>query len=241
MKLILLTLAVGLLCTIRSEAQHFSGCANQETAPISKQVRLTEGTGNPQMDRWLNREGNVLRNFFGINPGLVMYDDSLLDRPNACVSAIPESSDCPDGTVALGYNYLQNMYNYSGNFSMIPIVAAHQFAHIIDFTLKVTPATPIYKELYADYMAGCFIAYSSNQTWTDVGHNLRWIVRIGDYAAINDPASHGTPMQRMAAFKAGYDWYKSQAIAGTKVVVKYASDAARGYLNLPGEKMVANK
>jgi hypothetical protein len=241
MKLIFLTLAMGLLCTIRSEAQHFSGCANQETAPISKQVHLTKGTGNPQMDHWLDREGKILRGFFGINPGLVMYNDSLIDRPNACVSAIPESNDCPDGTVALGYNYLQNMYNYSGNFTMIPIVAAHQFAHIIDFTLKVTPATPIYKELYADYMAGCFIAYSSNQTWTDVSHNVRWVVRIGDYAAINDPDCHGTPMQRMAAFKAGYDWYKSQAQTVAKVGSKEASNAAREYLNLPGEKMVANK
>ncbi len=241
MKLIYLTLSMGLLCTIDSKAQHFSGCANQETAPISKQVHVVKSSGNPQMDRWLDREADVLRGFFGVNPSLVMYNDSLIDHPNSCVSVVPESGDCPDGTVAIGYNYLQNMYNYSGNFSMIPIVVAHQFAHIADFTLKATPAVPIYKELYADFMAGCFIAYSSNQTWTDISHNERWVVRIGDYAAINDPAYHGAPLQRMAAFKSGYDWVKSQAQAGTKVAVKDASDAARQYLNLPEEKMAANK
>lgn len=241
MKLILLTLAMGGLYTADSKAQYFSGCINREKIPISKQLRLTKGTGNPQMDRWMGWEAQVMSGFFGVSPGLVMYDDSLIDRPNACVSVIPESADCPDGTIALGYNYLQNMYNYSGNFRVIPIVVAHQFAHIVDFTLKVTPDAPIYKELYADYMAGCFMAYNLNQPWADISRNLRWVVRIGDCAAINNPASYGSPMQRMATFKAGYDWYKNQIQAGTKVVIKDASDSARKYLNLPEENVAANK
>jgi len=240
MKFIFLSLAIGLLCTIDSKAQ-FSGCANLETGPINRQVTIVKSTGNPQMDRWLDWEGSVLRSFFGVNAGLIMYDDSLVNRPNTFFSTAPESGDHYGGTVAIGINYLQNMYNYSGSFSMTPIVASHQFAHILDLTLKVTPPIHIYKELYADYMAGCFMAYSSKQTWADISHNLRWIVRVGDYTAINDPAYHGTPMQRMAAFKSGYDWFKSQALAGKKVVALDASNAAKQYLNVSDDRMAANE
>ncbi|OKS85312.1 hypothetical protein RG47T_0756 [Mucilaginibacter polytrichastri] len=232
---------MGILCIMHTKAQHSGGCISQETSPISKQIHVAKGTGNPQMDRWLDREATILRGFFGVNPGLLLYNDSLVNNPGGYASSVSESATYPDGTIALGYNYLQNMYNYSGNFTMIPVVAAHEFAHIVDCTLKVTPAIPIYKELYADYMAGSFIAYSTNQSWIDISRNFRWIVRIGDYAAINDPDCHGTSLQRMAAFKSGYDWFKSQAQAGNKVLGKDASGAARGYLNLPEEKMVSNK
>lgn len=232
MKLLFLITVMGLLAPVGSMAQSFAGCTAQDATPLSTQLPVAPSTGNPQMDYSINKGAELMGKFFGVKAAVIIYEDSVTDKPNVCVSKATELGGSSDGTIAIGSNYIQNMYSYSGNFNIIPIVLAHEFGHILDFKLKATPANGMYTELYADFMSGCFIAYRYKQKWADVNSNLRWVVRIGDYAAVSDPAHHGTPMQRTAAFKAGYDWYKEQLAAGCGAVGIDANVAARKYLNL---------
>ncbi|NCD67937.1 neutral zinc metallopeptidase [Mucilaginibacter agri] len=232
MKSLFFIIVISLLASVESLAQNFMGCTSQDAIALGRVLPVVESTRNPQMDYCIKKNAESVGKFLGVNVGVIMFEDSVYDKPNICVSRIDELSGT-DGTVAIGCNYLQNMYSYSGNFNIIPIVLAHEIAHILDITLKATPPSGMYSELYADFLSGCFMAYRSKQTFADVSNNLRWVVRIGDYTAVGDPARHGTPMQRTAAFKAGFDWYKEQLAVGCVVVGIDASAAARKYLNLP--------
>lgn len=226
-----------LVLASHSYAQYFAGCANQGQTALSSQLGAIKTTGNPQMNNYLQYERQSLQKFFGVNAAIILFQDTLYNRPNACVSAVAESDDYPDGAIAMGFNYLHNMYSFAGNFSMIPMVAAHQFAHLANINLKATPLAGIYSELYADFMAGCYVAFSSNHQWIDVNRKLRWILRVGDYAAINNPHDHGTPDQRAEAFKTGFEWCRAQKLAGSKAQVNEASKAACIYLNLQDNRI----
>ncbi|PYF74376.1 hypothetical protein [Pedobacter nutrimenti] len=223
-----LTILLVLLTTIPCHAQLFTGCASNGSNTPGQQFSLSVTTGNFQLDQWIGREGDIIRAFFEVNASLFMYDDS--GSPNARAFRQAETNLRPDGTVILGRAYVVQMYQFAGNMTVVPVTLAHEFGHIVDYKYRVNRFPGMKAELFADFMAGAYLFYRSYQTETDVIANLKWFMKIGDYAAINDPAHHGTPQQRLAAALAGYYWLKSNSYPGVNVINAIAG--TKNYLNL---------
>jgi predicted metalloprotease len=103
--------------------------------------------------------------------------------------------------------------NLSGDFS-VALAVAHEYAHNLQTELGIIPAPPaaelypVYKtELHADCWAGVWANsayYEGILEAGDIEEGIQATMLLGDNE-LNDPGHHGTPMQRHAAFIAGYN------------------------------------
>ncbi|MDG1279295.1 MAG: hypothetical protein P8O16_18595 [Algoriphagus sp.] len=167
------------------------------------QQNLTKYSGNSDFDEINNREYNTLVNVFDIHPDIYYLLDE--ESPNAYATSTITNTNFPDGTIMLGFSLIQLecLNSSSGTCSSIPIILAHEFAHIIDFKY-MTGLTGKYKELFADYMAGSYLFHRANTLGTlnvaEVGNSF---FSKGDYD-FNSPQHHGTREQRLSSLIAGY-------------------------------------
>lgn len=127
----------------------------------------------------------------------------------------------PDGTVLLGTTLFQDEKNRVGESETwsMEAIAAHEFGHILQYKLGMTPDGPWQMEPHADFIAGWYL-------WGQIGHSLgqkinrttgkplpneellemaiRSFFQIGDYA-FNDHTHHGEPEFRAAMVRAGFE------------------------------------
>ncbi len=231
-KLIALTIVLTTASATLS-AQNNSGCRANISSKPSDNFRMTSYSGNTQLDNFLNREVNVLRTFYGINPSVYYYQDEAA-APNA--QAIPRVEDYshPSGTVILGLNMVTSEFRLSTSGTTIPFILAHEFAHIVDFNKgAISGYETRISELFADFNAGCFLYYRSFLTYTDIQAALRSFYNKGDYE-FNNPDHHGTPEERLNAVLAGYNWLKGKARPGVNIGTDEAIKAAKEYLGISG-------
>jgi hypothetical protein len=211
-----------------------SGCRANIDAKPSDDFIMTEFSGNPQLDNFLNREVNILRRFFETNPSVYYYQDEP-GAENAQAMSRVENYSYPSGTVILGVHMVTKEFGYSTSGTTIPFVLAHEFAHIVDFNNDITTGyeTRI-AELFADFQAGCFLYFRSFLTYTDIRAALQSFYLKGDYE-FNNPDHHGTHEERLNAVLAGYNWLKSKARPGVYIGVNDAIEAAKEYLGIAAE------
>ncbi len=207
------------------------GCRANIGAKPSDDFNMTEFSGNPQLDNFLNREVNILRRFFEVNPSVYYYQDEP-GAENAQAMLKVENSNYPSGTVILGFNMVMKEFGYSTSGTTIPFVLAHEFAHIVDFNKNITTdyETKV-GELLADFQAGCFLYFRSFFTYTDIRAALQSFYLKGDYE-FNNPDHHGTNEERLNAVLAGYNWLKGKARPGVYIGVNDATEAAKEYLGI---------
>lgn len=113
----------------------------------------------------------------------------------------------------VGYSTGPGTKNLSGDFS-VALVVAHEYAHNLQAELGILPTAPeartypVYKtELHADCWAGVWANsayYEGVLEAGDIEEGIQAAMSAGDYD-FNNPAHHGTPEQRAAAFMAGYN------------------------------------
>lgn len=164
-------------------------------------------SGNRDLDAALGVLLVNMSGFFDVRPEFGFIDET--GGPNAFASR-RSLNGYPDGTVAFGRRLLQiEMRKPGGDFSVMAI-CAHEFGHVRQFRdgmfdRVARAGLPGYcNELHADYLAGAFIAFwKSRMRPAD-------FLRIGDTwrglgsTDFNDPGSHGTMVQRVAAIEAGF-------------------------------------
>jgi hypothetical protein len=117
------------------------------------------------------------------------------------------STCCPDGTVFIGLALLRNEWRATFGTSLsMPAIVAHEYAHIAQFKYKFPWTEGKWPELHADFLAGWFIAHRERFPLpNDAYQAAASLYYKGDYD-FNDRDHHGTPEERLKAFRAGYEF-----------------------------------
>jgi hypothetical protein len=221
-----------LLWSFACYSQDFDGCFASGTKP-SDDYHLFETSGNLSLDQYVGREVRVLRQFYGVDPSFWFYHENPGSAPNAFAEPEAVTTTHPGGTVCFSIEIIQQQYmNGNGNTS-IPIIMSHEFGHLLDFKYHATSLRGMYKELFADFQAGCFLFYRGVFITTDVNAAILSFFRLGDYQ-FNEPGHHGTPQQRIDALMAGYTWLRSVSRPGVSINATDGIAAAKSYLSRAG-------
>lgn len=191
---------------------------------------ITKYSGNSNFDQINNQEYYYLTQKFGVSPDLFyLYDGH---GPNAYATSQISNPNLPDGTVLLGFSLIQQecLQSASGTCSSIPIVMAHEFAHIVDFKYG-TGLTGMHKELFADYLAGSYMYFRSVEFRTTfVQEAALSFFRKGDYS-FNSPQHHGTPEQRYNCLMSGYNLAYNYSLQGQHLSLQTVFNAAIQYVS----------
>lgn len=124
------------------------------------------------------------------------------------------------GTVFFGMKLLRNEYQRSNGSGMsIPAIIAHEYAHAMQ-SQKGFPYNGKWRELHADFMAGWYTTHRARFRRQDIGQAAANFYQKGDYG-FYDEGHHGTPMERKAAFDAGYRLNSQQNVSNGSVAFEY--------------------
>ena len=191
--------------------------------------QTTKFSGNPNFDQINTQEYYYLVQKFGVSPDLYYLQDG--DTPNAYATPKVSNPNLQDGTVLIGFSLIQQecLQSSSGTCSAIPIVMAHEFAHIVDFKFG-TGLSGKHKELFADYLAGCYMYFRSVEFKTTfVQEAALSFFQKGDYS-FNSPLHHGTPNQRYNCLMNGYQLAYNMSMRGQHLSLQGAVNAAIQYV-----------
>jgi hypothetical protein len=229
--LISLTLTFSLF-TIQIFAQlNKRGCkVNLDTKPNDFYV-ISNYTGNQQLDSILQKQVSSLKSFFSVQPSFFIYEDDSI-TPSVQAMKTIENDSFPSGTILLGLNMVKNELTNPNKSILIPLILAHQFAHISDFTKNSTPIDDLKStELFAEFQTGCFLFHNGIQIDSASESTILNFFEKKEYE-LNNQEAHGIPLERLAALKAGYEWLKSKAQLNFSATINEAELAAQKYLGL---------
>ena len=179
------------------------------TTPVDDFGHKTRYSGDPYIDQINNREYYWLSNRFGVNPDFWYFQEN--EGPNCFATDEVIDDNRPDGTVMLGLKLLKNECNNSSTktCSAVPIILAHEFAHIVAYKYKSQFNIPFEEgsvewELFADYLAGIYMCFRVfQQAYTNVLEAAKSFFDKGG-SGFHDDYSHGTAQQRYDCLDAGY-------------------------------------
>lgn len=169
---------------------------------------IDQTTGDAALDRALGRALLRMSDFFGVRPGVGVYDDST--EPNALAYKASYISGTT-GTVCLGATLMRQLMAGSddGGVSVVAVLA-HEFAHIFQFQNgmdnRLAPGEGPVKllELNADFFAGLFLAHFQllvpEMRLYDSG---RVFHGLGD-TSFASSGHHGRPDERVRAIEFGH-------------------------------------
>lgn len=187
------------------------GChwgASASAANTQSRIKLFKTTGIADLDNGITREWDVLCNSMGVKPDFYMFDDGKSGNAFATPSIL-NNHQYPDGTVCFGITLMQEEFlatlPHGGRFDHVMMaIMAHEWAHIAQFQQIENPPPGKQMELHADAMAGWYVATRAAQfpNYVDVNSSMRSFFGKGDYS-FNSPGHHGTPQERLHAFKSG--------------------------------------
>lgn len=185
------------------------GLGDKDFGALPSSEDMTNTSGDKDLDRALGRALTRISGAFKVNPSFAFFKDD--NAPNAYAS--PDTNTAGTrGSVVFGRTLFQDQFRrYKDEGVSVLAIAAHEFGHICQFqqnlssTLQGTERTVRRIELHADYLSGWYLGLlkkrnSSISLWSsgDTFH------RIGDSNFTNE-LHHGTPEQRVAASRAGFD------------------------------------
>jgi hypothetical protein len=169
-------------------------------------------TANPQLQANMRADATELRRLFGVTAGVMFLNEA--GGPNAYAvmqSQIPARvleqfrltpSVDADGMVFMGVKLLEKERNSGMRTGYsIPSIMAHEFDHILQYKLGF-PFSGKWLELHADFMAGWYTAHRVRFAPQNIDESMLSFYSNGDYD-FNNPDHHGTPEERLAAFRAG--------------------------------------
>ena len=193
------------------------GCfARRSSAPQGfRQIReilagadIDRRSGNDEWDRALDRATIGASEFFGVLPGVGIYDDA--DEPNALAYDYGIIAGT-DGTVAVGQTLMRRALTEGlDNGVSLVAVLAHEFAHIfqyahgIDDRLAPDQGPVRLLELHADFYAGLYLSYfRRNTAGVRLFESGRAFEQMGD-TRFNEPDHHGASQERVRAIEFGF-------------------------------------
>lgn len=162
-------------------------------------------SGRSQIDRALIAELRKILAVFPINPGFKYINDT---QPNAFAhdgSVVANTQ----GTVYIGLNLINSEFERS-NLGGIAVagICAHECGHIYQYfngwMQKLQGQTALHVELHADFLAGYYFGKDRSHAKDNIENFAQSLFSKGDYN-FNDRNHHGTPQQRVAAMRRGYE------------------------------------
>ena len=114
------------------------------------------------------------------------------------------------GTIAFGWDlFRKEFYEYDNSGSTIVAIAAHEFAHILQFKRgyfeKLNTGTPRKSEINADYLAGYYLGQRKRANPSlKFGKTGEMFVRFGRHAENKRNRTHGNSKERLEAAEAGF-------------------------------------
>lgn len=219
----------GMVVVLTSNTTSFAQGCFLSVSGYAEFSGTTKSFGNAALDAQLNDEYQYLVAKFGVMPNLLYLNDQ--GQANAYATSQVTNPMLTDGTVVIGINLIENecTQSVSGTCSAIPIIMAHEFAHILYFKRRISLSGK-HKELFADYMAGVYMYYRATQfKQTFVPEAAQSFYNKGDYE-FNSESHHGTPDERFGAIIAGYNLALGAAKRFKFVNLDEAIRGATGYL-----------
>lgn len=193
-----------------SQALQEQGCAisagglPQLPSDIMMSVITPNRDDEKEIFRGFDNGYRIFGRLFDVDPAYGIYED---DSPNAFALARDLSGlDSPDGLVLIGRNLIRAEQQGSKRLwqAVITFVFAHEFAHTLQFKRAIKLPTR-QSEFLSDYLAGWAIGRenrSDKRFFTDADSVVKALLDKR-YYRFNAESSHGTPDQRIAAFRAG--------------------------------------
>jgi hypothetical protein len=167
------------------------------------------------IDEAILTEGDELSKLLGVNPAIFYLQEKGGPDARADSTIYADllqqegrtSNCCPDGTVLIGLSLLKSEWYATGGTSLsMPAIIAHEYAHIAQFKYKFPWQEGKWPELHADFIAGWFIAHRGRFPVPNNAYQAAASLYYkGDYD-FNEPDHHGTPTERLAAFRAGFEF-----------------------------------
>lgn len=180
----------------------------RQISEILAGAEIDRRTGNEAWDRALEQATAGASAFFGVQPGVGIYDDA--GEPNALAYDYGFIAGT-ETTVAVGQALMRRaLTEGADNGVSLVAILAHEFAHIfqyahgIDERLAPNEGPVKLLELNADFYAGFYLAnFSRNAGGVRLLESGRAFEQMGDIH-FNEPDHHGTPQQRLRAIEFGY-------------------------------------
>jgi hypothetical protein len=173
-------------------------------------------TGDPAMDRDLDRALAMVADLMGVNPAFGFYDPAYLHNPvgherdawNAFATA--EATDIAGswGTVAFSLNLFRDeLHRHDPSGMSVMTIIAHEFGHIVQYRYghQLHVGYPRKSEINADFWAGYFLGTRKRAL-----PSLRFeragdmMMRFGRSVNGNPTRSHGDERERLDAAEAGF-------------------------------------
>ena len=199
----LVVISLSIFATERSSSAQ--SCAQQVRQEFNN---VQDTSGNPGLDSDFIRHISAIGGMFGVHPGFFVGEEtSSINAIAFPCSVIPGTR----GTVVFGKKLIINQFQNTGpaNVSITAIVA-HEFAHVAQRE-RESNLRGSSKELQADYLAGWFIAKTSEAFATRqfiINQTIAAFNALGDKTSGNsDP--HGSGQERVQAVMAGMGNYRS--------------------------------
>lgn len=160
---------------------------------------LLASMGNPAADQAMNVEVNLQRAFWSGIPVNVVY--ALNDCGPQSRNALADPSS---RNIYFGVNLFSVLVQQHGNVLPVSGVLAHEWGHQVQF-LHGWQTNPVKRmELEADAFSGYFMALAKGWAWSYMQSYFQAVFDTGDYN-FNEPGHHGTPNERYAAARLGFD------------------------------------
>lgn len=177
-----------------------------QSVPMQVANRVTKTTGNPGLDSMFNGEANSLKDEFGVNPNMLLLDDSMGANASAsCADTMPGYF----GTVQFGVRLIAGeLWRMDHGPVAVQGIMAHEWAHVLQCRLH-SDLVGKDKELHADFMAGYYLSKRSTIARGNLGGFARSLFEKGDYN-FRDPNHHGTPDERVTVMVAGYSCHANR-------------------------------
>ena len=207
-------------CAISSDGYQSFRTQNEGIASFSDGMfarnRHWRTTGNPSIDRDLDRAIGVVADLLNVSPAFGFYDPAYLHNPQGIerdpwnAFATNEATDIPGtwGTVAFSVNLFRDeFYNRDPSGVSLMTIIAHEFGHILQYKYghQLQVGYPRKSEVNADYWSGYFLGSrkkaSPSLRFEKAGDML---LRFGSRNNNNQLRSHGDARERIDAAEAGF-------------------------------------
>ncbi|MFL6388896.1 MAG: hypothetical protein ACJ71U_15545 [Terriglobales bacterium] len=177
----------------------FAGCFAPGATTGTTGCGLLNSFGDPNADAAFGSEVNFQETFWqGLPTNVHVWNDC--QNPNAV--------SLPSHDILYGIRLFQMLAtSFPGNGLPIAGVLAHEWGHQAQFAfgwMQNTEPTARPTELEADALSGYYMALAKSFAWPLISDYFAAVANMGDFN-FNDPSHHGTPLERLAAARLGFD------------------------------------
>jgi hypothetical protein len=156
--------------------------------------------GDPSIDAAFMSEISYQASFWGGVPATVYPF-------NECSPQSKNAMSFPGGIIVFGQYLAYDLLSQYWNGLPISGVLAHEWAHQVQFNngwQNRGTGTARPTELEADAFSGFYMGLAKQFAWNQIDSYFAAVAGLGDYN-FNHPQHHGTPQERLAAARLGFD------------------------------------